>query len=56
MNKTLKRALIAVAVAVVVFLIGDFLVGDYGPGYSNEAQVYIAAVIAGGCYWIGSKD
>ena len=55
MNKELKRALISVAVAAVVYIVGYLLVGDYGMYYSNEGTVYLAAVVAGGSYWIGSR-
>lgn len=56
MNKTLKRALISVAVAIAVYWIGDYVAGYYGSNYNNLGQVYLAAVIAGGCYWLGSKE
>ena len=53
MSHTIKRAIIAVVIAAAV----------YFPiiGYTNydmylRAIEFLAAIIAGGCYWIGSNE
>ena len=52
MSHTIKRAIIA---AAVYFLSGPII------GYTNydmylRAIEFLAAIIAGGCYWIGSNE
>ena len=55
MSHTIKRAIIAVIAAAVYFLSGPII------GYTNydmylRAIEFLAAIIAGGCYWIGSNE
>lgn len=52
MSNKSKRGITSIIVGIVVFLIGGFVVStDTGMGLSC-----VAGAIAGGCYWIGSKE
>ena len=53
MNKTWMRALIALVVAFLAYQVGIAMIDDL---VENENLIHIAAMIAGGSYWIGSKD
>lgn len=44
------RAIISIAIILVIWLIGDSFV--YSP---DGGAFYIAAIIGGGCFWIGSR-
>ena len=46
------RAIITVLITVVLWLIGDNLVGATN---DSVALAYVGAIIGGGCFWIGSK-
>jgi len=50
-----RKVLSTIAVAVVLLLFGCVFV-EYNPwlGYVESAILYLAAVVGGGCYWIGS--
>ena len=52
MKDKIIRALVSVAVGVVVYFIGESI------AYTDEGVVvaYLAGVIAAGCCWIGSKE
>lgn len=52
MKDKVIRALVSVAVGVVVYFIGESRV------YTDDGTIvaYLAGVIAAGCYWIGSKE
>jgi hypothetical protein len=51
MDKTLKRALVSLAVAFVVYVVGMNVIWS-----CDDNILYLASVIAGGCCWIGSKE
>ncbi|MBQ8504199.1 MAG: hypothetical protein IJ491_07970 [Clostridia bacterium] len=46
------RGICSILIAVVLWFIGDALVGA-----TNEsiALAYVGAIIGGGCFWIGSR-
>lgn len=51
-----EKTYIAIAVAVAVLFIGALYVTRIsGLGDMESAVLYLAAVIGGGCYWLGSK-
>ena len=53
MSHTIKRAIIAVVIAAAVyFLSGPIINYDM---YLRAIE-FLAAIIAGGCYWIGSNE
>jgi len=57
MNNKIKRAIVAVIILVIVYFVGDiFLVS--APAYDAvvKAIEFLAAVVAAGCYWIGSNE
>ncbi|MCI8526740.1 MAG: hypothetical protein HFF17_12670 [Oscillospiraceae bacterium] len=56
MSSTVKRALISAAVAAVIYLLGPVVI-RYTRSYNIyvEAILLLAAVIGGGCCWIGSR-
>lgn len=56
MKGEIRRAVIALVVFAVVFLLSGVVIG--GSGSYNiyiESIKFLAAVIAAGCYWIGSR-
>ncbi len=51
MNDIKIRAIISFVLAVVIFFVGGFIA-------SNDTSVglaFLAAIIGGGCFWIGSR-
>ena len=46
------RAIIAILIIVVLWFIGDNLVGTTN---DSIAIAYVGAIIGGGCFWIGSR-
>ncbi len=46
------RAIITVLITIVLWFIGDNLVGATN---DSIALAYVGAIIGGGCFWIGSK-
>ena len=56
MKGEIKRAVVALIILGAVFLLSGPIIG--GTGSYNiyvEAIKFLAAVIAAGCYWIGSR-
>ncbi len=55
MNETIKRAVISVIIFAVVY-VGASIVTEM-PTYDGvvKALEFMSAVIAAGCYWIGSN-
>lgn len=56
MSNTIKRAIISIAVAVVIYLLSGFIIGYTQYDMYLKAIEFLAAVIGGGCYWIGSNE
>lgn len=56
MINTIKRAVIAIVVAVVVYLLSGPIIGYTQYDMYLKAIEFLAAIIAGGCYWIGSNE
>ena len=55
MSQTFKRAIISVAIAAAVYLLSEPIIGYTNYDMYLRAIEFLAAVIAGGCYWIGSS-
>lgn len=56
MIHTIKRAVIAIVVAVVIYLLSGPIIGYTQYDMYLKAIEFLAAIIAGGCYWIGSNE
>ena len=54
MSHTIKRAVTAVVIAAVVYLISGPVIGYTQYDMYLKGMEFLAAVVAGGCYWIGS--
>ena len=55
MSHTIKRAIIAIVVAAVIYLLSGPIIGYTQYDVYLKAIEFLAAIIAGGCYWIGSN-
>ena len=55
MSQTIKRAITSVAIAAAVYLLSGPIIGYSNYDMYLRAIEFLAAVIAGGCYWIGSS-
>jgi len=55
MSQTIKRAIISVAIAAAVYFLSGPIIGYTSYDVYIRAIEFLAAVIAGGCYWIGSS-
>lgn len=55
MKNTLKRALISVAVFAAVYLLSGLIIGWTSYDMYLQGMKFLSAVIAAGCYWIGSN-
>ena len=56
MNRTMKRAIVSVAVFAGIYLLSGPILGWHGyEMYLREIE-FLAAVIGAGCYWIGSNE
>ena len=53
MSNDKRNIVIAVIVFLVVFFAGNFVVDWIPLDYTTAAIIYLAAVIAAGCFWIG---
>lgn len=56
MSQTIKRAILSVAIAAAVYLLSGPIIGYTNYDVYLRAIEFLAAVIAGGCYWIGSSE
>ena len=51
------RAIISLLITITTFFFGYFIISNMiAIGVICIALVYVSAVIAGGCFWIGSKQ
>ena len=50
-----RDVIIATVIFVTVIVIGGIYIKSSAYGYTESAILFLAAVIAAGCYWIGSK-
>lgn len=51
------RAIISLLITITTFFFGYFIISNMiAIGDICIALVYVSAVIAGGCFWIGSKQ
>lgn len=55
MKSEIRRAVIALVVFAVVFLLSGFIIGWTGYDVYVKSIEFLSAVIAAGCYWIGSR-
>ena len=56
MKKIKLRALISILTTIITFITGYFLLDSMiAIGDICIALIYVGAIIAGGCFWIGSK-
>lgn len=54
MNEKWRAVLLTVAVFIVVLAVGSiYIVQNTVLGYTDSALLFLAAVIAAGCFWIG---
>lgn len=49
----LEKVMATVLVILVLLFAGEFYVSHTPLGYTESSIVYLAAVIGGGCCWIG---
>lgn len=56
MNRTMKRAIVSVAVFAGIYLLSGPIIGWHGYDMYLRAIEFLAAVIGAGCYWIGSNE
>ena len=56
MSHTIKHAIIAAVIAAAVYLLSGPIIGYTPSDMYLRAIEFLAAVIAGGCYWIGSNE
>ncbi len=54
MKNTKHRVIITVAVAFAVYTLAIIL-GIFDIDYFSEQYAYLAAILGGGCFWIGSR-
>lgn len=56
MDDKIKRAIISIAVFVVIYFLFDFMLKFDGYDVYVDALGILTAVIGAGCYWIGSNE
>jgi len=57
MNGKVKRIGISIAILIGVYFLPNLVISPYGEAYNYvKAVEWLAAVIAAGCYWIGSNE
>ena len=50
------RAIVSVLIAIITFIVGYIVLNSMiAIGDICIALIYVGAIIAGGCFWIGSK-
>jgi len=55
MSVDIKRAIVSVILLFVVYFISDLIIGSPAYDAGVKSTQFLAAVIAAGCYWIGSN-
>ena len=56
MIKTKIRAIVSILITVITFLVGYIVLNSMiAIGDICMGLIYVSAIIAGGCFWIGSK-
>ena len=57
MKNSKVRAIVSVLVAFITFIIGYIVLNSLiAIGDICMGLIYVGAIIAGGCFWIGSKQ
>ncbi len=55
MSTDIKRAIVSVAILFIVYFAADFIIGSPTYDASVKSINFLSAVLAAGCYWIGSN-
>ena len=56
MKNTKVRVIVSILISIIVFLFGCIVINNMiAIGDICIALIYVASMIAGGCFWIGSK-
>lgn len=55
MNTDMKRALISVVILFIIYFAADLIIGPPAYDAGLKSIHFLAAVLAAGCYWIGSN-
>lgn len=56
MSNTIKQAAIVVVITAAVYLLSGLIIGYTHYDMYLRAIEFLAIIIAGGCYWIGSNE
>lgn len=56
MSNTIKQAAIVVVITAAVYLLSGLIIGYTHYDMYLRAIEFLATIIAGGCYWIGSNE
>lgn len=55
MSTDIKRAIVAVAILFITYFVADLIIGSPAYDASVKSTHFLTAVLAAGCYWIGSN-
>jgi hypothetical protein len=55
MSTDIRRAIISVAILFIIYFAADLIIGSPAYDASVKSTQFLAAVLAAGCYWIGSN-
>ncbi|MDD3229691.1 MAG: hypothetical protein PHE09_10790 [Oscillospiraceae bacterium] len=55
MSTDIRRAIVSVILLLVVYFVSNLIIGSPAYDASVKSTQFLAAVIAAGCYWIGSN-
>ena len=56
MKNTKVRAMVSILITIITFFVGYVVINSMiAIGDICIALIYVGAIIAGGCFWIGSK-
>ncbi len=55
MSTDIKRAVISVVILFIMYFAADLIIGLPAYDASVKSTQFLAAVLAAGCYWIGSN-
>lgn len=55
MNTDSKRGVISVIIFIMIYFISDMIIGAPAYDASVKSNQVLTAIVAAGCYWIGSN-
>lgn len=55
MNADNKRAVMSVIIFIIIYFVSDMIIGAPAYDASLKSNQVLTAVVAAGCYWIGSN-